>query len=320
MSSADRMGEILGLVEESLDEPDLRGEELAGRAYLSRFHFDRLASAALGEPPGAFRRRLLLERAAHQLLVSDDRVGDIAAQAGYGSTEAFTRAICRAYGSTPTQLRADRPTTYELPAPSEVHFHPPGSLRLPSPHRSAPMDVLTRMVDHHLWLTGEILDRLERVDGAVLDQPISLSVEGIDEDPTLRSVASRLVSQLEMWVDAVGGATSMPPDGEQTPDELRRRLAKVEPRFRSDVLGPVEDGRAEETFIDSVCEPPRTFTYAGVLAHVLTFAAVRRTMAIGALESAGVDDLGAGDPMHFVGGEGEDASRIRRTRAPGDGS
>ena len=35
-------------------------------------------------------------------------------------------------------------------------------------------------------------------------------------------------------------------------------------------------------------------------------------MAIGALESAGVDDLGAGDPMEFVGGTGEDASRITR--------
>ncbi len=72
-------------------------------------------------------------------------------------------------------------------------------------------------------------------------------------------------------------------------------------------------GRAEETFVDAVCDPPQTFTFAGVLAHVLTFAAVRRTMAIGALETAGVTDLGSGDPMRFVGGQGDDASTIRRT-------
>jgi hypothetical protein len=54
------------------------------------------------------------------------------------------------------------------------------------------------------------------------------------------------------------------------------------------------------------------FTYGGVLAHVLTFSAVRRTMAIGALESAGITDLGAGDPMEFVGGSGEDAAHITR--------
>ena len=64
-----------------------------------------------------------------------------------------------------------------------------------------------------------------------------------------------------------------------------------------------------------VGEPTQTFTYAGVVAHVLTFAAVRRTMAIGALESAGVTDLGSGDPMHYVGGTGPDASTITRTPA-----
>jgi hypothetical protein len=39
---------------------------------------------------------------------------------------------------------------------------------------------------------------------------------------------------------------------------------------------------------------------------------VRRTLAIGALKSSGIGDLGAGDPMRFVGGEGSDASQITR--------
>jgi AraC family transcriptional regulator len=71
-------------------------------------------------------------------------------------------------------------------------------------------------------------------------------------------------------------------------------------------------GAGQDTFLDATCQPPHTFTLAGVLAHVLTFAAVRRALAIGALESAGIADLGAGDPMHFVGGEGPDASGITR--------
>ncbi|MGH3000474.1 MAG: helix-turn-helix domain-containing protein, partial [Gaiellaceae bacterium] len=43
------------------------GEEIAARAHVSRFHFDRIVSAALRETPAAFRRRLLLERAAWTL-------------------------------------------------------------------------------------------------------------------------------------------------------------------------------------------------------------------------------------------------------------
>ncbi len=314
MTTDDRLRGILDLVEDSLDEPELTGEDLAGRAYLSRFHFDRLVAAAVGEPPGAFRRRLLLERAAHRLVSGDESVTELAYAAGYGSPEAFTRAFTRAYRAAPSEYRRTRRNDHLLPAASGIHFHPPGGLRLPGPERSTPMDVLTRMLDHHLWLVGEIVDRLDQVDAETLDRPITLSVEGIDESPTLRGLADRLVGQLEMWVAAVRGATVMPPQGATDPAGLRLRLEEVSPEFRDLVLAPLHEGRADETFVDAVCDPPRTFTFGGVLAHVLTFSAVRRTMAVGALETAGIDDLGAGDPMQFVGGHGEDASRITRRR------
>jgi transcriptional regulator GlxA family with amidase domain len=37
----DQLREILDVVQESLERPDMTGDELAARAYLSRFHFDR---------------------------------------------------------------------------------------------------------------------------------------------------------------------------------------------------------------------------------------------------------------------------------------
>ena len=80
------------------------------------------------------------------------------------------------------------------------------------------------------------------------------------------------------------------------------------------MVTPLQEGRAGETFVDAICDPPESFTYGGVLAHVLTFSAVRRTMAIGALDSAEISDLGSGDPMRFVGGTGGDASTIHRKR------
>jgi AraC family transcriptional regulator len=320
MSTADRLRWILDLVEESLDQPELTGDGLAARAYLSRFHFDRLAAAALGEPPGAFRRRLLLERAAHRLASTRDPVIEVALDAGYGSPEAFARAFGRAYGTGPSAYRrmtragVVRSGQHDLAAVSGVHFHPPGGLRLPDPTRRVAMDVLESMLDHHLSLVAEIVDRSGRVGDAVLDRPIELSVEGIDRDPTLRSVTDRLVAQLEMWIASLEGAAAMPGRGDATPDGWRARLAAAGPRFRELVLTPVRDGRAGDTFVDVMCDPPQTFTYGGVLAHVLTFSAVRRTMAIGALESAGIADLGSGDPMRFVGGSGADASTIRRHR------
>jgi AraC-like DNA-binding protein len=303
--------QILELVEQSLDDPDHSPDELAARAYLSRFHFDRLVAAALGEPPGAFRRRVLLERAAHRLVTGDDPVIEIALDAGYASPDAFTRAFARGFGATPTHYRRRPPGVVELPAHNGIHFHPPGGLRLPARRRSTTMDVLTRMYDHHIDLTGGIVDRLAGVGTDVLDRPIDLSVEGIDSEPTLRSVAERLVRQLEMWVIAVDGGASIP-SGPDDPAGLRSRLDAVAPRFRETVVAPVEAGEADRTFVDATCTPPQTFTLGGVLAHVLTFAAVRRTLAIGALDSAGVGDLGSGDPMAFVGGAGTDAAQVKR--------
>ncbi|HEY2794730.1 MAG TPA: AraC family transcriptional regulator [Micromonosporaceae bacterium] len=309
---ADRLREILDLVEASLEEPDLTGEDLARRAYLSRFHFDRLVRSALGEPPGALRRRILLERSAYHLSACADQVIEVAMTAGYGGPEAFTHAFARAYGVPPSAYRSSGTRDFRLPAANGIHFHPPGSIRLPAPRRGDAMTTLTKILDHHLWLTGQIIDRAGRVDEEVLDRPIQLSVEGIDEQPTLRSLTTRLVTQLEMWLAALNGATETPPDGDRSPAALSSRLAEAGPKFRTTVIGAIEDGRADETFIDMTCRPAHAFTYGGVLAHVLTFSAVRRTMAIGALETAGIDDLGAGDPMEFVGGSGEDASRITR--------
>jgi hypothetical protein len=124
-------------------------------------------------------------------------------------------------------------------------------------------------------------------------------------------VADRLVRQLEMWATAIEGGTQIPA-GATTVSALRERLTAAEPRFRAAVVAPVQAGRAEETFIDATCMPPQTFSLGGVLAHVLTFSAVRRTLAVGALASAGITDLGVGDPMNAVGGTGEDASTITR--------
>ena len=47
--------------------------------------------------------------------------------------------------------------------------------------------------------------------------------------------------------------------------------------------GTWSEGRLDETFVDALCEPAEVFTYGGMIAHVLTFAAYRRTLVVLAL-------------------------------------
>src|SRR5699024_3359489 len=99
-------------------------------AHLSRFHFDRIISSVAGEPPGTFRRRVLLERAAYRLVTGSSGILAAALEAGYQSNESFTRAFQRSYGVSPSRWRS-HPGRFQLPAPSGVHFHPPAGLRVP---------------------------------------------------------------------------------------------------------------------------------------------------------------------------------------------
>ncbi len=299
-AAADTFHRFVAVLADAMDDHDADGEVLASRLHLSRFHADRLIRAASGESPAALRRRVLLERAAYRLATTDHDVLRVAVEAGYSSNEAFTRAFGRAFGSPPSRWRVQR-ASYRLDAPSQVHFVPPGTLRVPAPRKVTGMDLMTRMVEHHVWLVGELVDHCARLTLEQLDAPVDLSVEGIDDNPTVRSLLARLVGQMEMW-DASMHDRPYDIDAERTWElpEIRSRLAAIGTVFIGQVREIAADDRLDETFVDTTCEPPRVFTYGGMVAHVLTFAAHRRVLVCGALHAAGIPDLGAGDPMDWV--------------------
>ncbi|MFI5834481.1 helix-turn-helix domain-containing protein [Micromonospora sp. NPDC051300] len=302
MNRNDGLTGLLDVLQAALDDPAASPSGLAARVHLSRFHFDRLVAAATGEPPGALRRRLLLERAAHRLVTSDRTVLDIAVEAGYGSHEAFTRAFQRSYGFAPTAVRRRPPLVFrelELPCPSGVHFQPPGGLRLPAARQETPMNVLQHLVDHHVETLTAIIDRAGGLDEEVLDRPVTVSVETIDDDPTLRSLINAMVTQEEHWLSALRGG-DWPDESDRSVRGLAARHAVAGRDWRAFVARTLADGTLADTFVDTTCAPPTTHTLGGTIGHVITFAAVRRTMAIGALRSAGVTDLGAGDPRPYL--------------------
>jgi AraC family transcriptional regulator len=268
--------------------------------YLSRYHYDRAIRRAVGEPPGRLRRRLLMEQAGYAL-TRGARVTDVAFASGYASAEGFTRAFTRAYGRPPRDFRAGG-RRFRLDAPNGIHFHPPCGLLLPGlDEKDEIMDLANHLVEHDLWLTGELLDRAARLDDDTLDRPITVSVETVDDDLSIRSQLHRLVHNKEMWAAALGGedTSTRLPDERPTIARLRERWDRAASAYREQVRRIQRRDDWGTTFIDARCEPPRTTTFAGAVSHVLVFSAVRRTVVLGALHSAGVTDLGSGDPERF---------------------
>lgn len=303
MNHDDRLDTLLQFAQQALDDPGLSGDDLAAAAHLSRFHFDRVVSAAGGEPPGSLRRRLLLERAAYRLVHDPRRnVLDIAIEAGYGSHEAFTRAFARAYGRTPLEIRHTPPPTFrglELAAPSGVHFQPPGGLRLPTPRKEAGMDVIQQLVDHHIDSLTAIIESSRNLSDETLDMTITQSVEGIDDEPTLRGLINSMVFQEEHWLSALRGG-DWPDESEQTIAALARRHEMAGASYQKFVASAIQDSTMADTFIDTTCKDLATRTIGGTIAHVITFGAVRRTMAVGALWTAGIRDFDKADPRPWM--------------------
>ena len=151
------------------------------------------------------------------------------------------------------------------------------------------MDLIVRMVEHHVWLVGEMLDRATRLTDDQLDQQIAISVDDVDESPTLRWLLSRLVGQMHMWNNVMRDKDyDFALEEHESVGSMKQRFATVGPDFLAEVRQIVADGRLDDTFIDAHCTPVEVYTYGGMIAHVLNFAAFRRTLVLGAFASAGI--------------------------------
>ena len=71
--------------------------------------------------------------------------------------------------------------------------------------------------------------------------------------------------------------------GDRRASRSRPGAASSAPRFERAALRferlakRIRDrGAFDDAFVDALCEPPQSFTYGGVLAHVLSYGAVRR--------------------------------------------
>lgn len=299
-----RVEALITFITSTLDET-VAGEVLADRVHTSRYHLGRLFRRATGETPGRFRRRLLLERAAYRLAVSDASVTDTAFDAGFETLEAFTRAFRKAYGASPSLFRRLGLSAYRLSAPSGVHFMPEGDVSV---------DLLDHLLEHDVWLTRRMLERARSLTDEQLDRPLGEHNPLPFEAPqrSLREMFHRQVFWKEVWLAAITGH-ALPEDADKTVEGMLKRLDKAFPKFSGIAKEVREANRWQDTFVDALCTPAETFSYGGVLTHVVTFSAHQRQVLLTALRRFGIDDLGSGDPLEYRGAFGP-----ARDRAPED--
>ena len=292
---ADRLRDLIDLVLASLDEQEANGSALARRAHFSRDHLDRILAGATGETPAALRRRLLLERAAWQ--IRDRRRPAVGGRDG-GRLRLARRLLAR--------VRARLRRAAELVLGADPAR---GAQRHPLPPAGGPADpgcrepvgrrdLTERLVSHHLDRVRELLEAAATLPAAELERPlrpgfVAVWFEG--EEPSAAMMAERLVFTLEVWIAAMAGK----PLPRTRADDLLSRFDRASRSFARLARAVRDAGAWDDAFVDALCEPPQSFTYGGVLAHILSYGAVRREMLASVLAELGARPPSSGDPIEW---------------------
>jgi len=152
-----------------------------------------------------------------------------------------------------------------------------------------------KLLEHARGLSDEQLDR-------PLDNPAKV-FPWDSPARSLRDLLRRLVQTKELWTAALTGG-EMPnlhdeTPAQSTPDAMIARLEKSDAEFGR-ILTDVRNRNAwSDTFVDTLCEPPETFSFGGMFAHVITFNTYQRLLALDALRRLGVKVQGFGCPTEY---------------------
>jgi hypothetical protein len=155
------------------------------------------------------------------------------------------------------------------------------------------MDLFDIFSGQESWHTRRLLDLAKTLTDQQLDRPLNNQIHVFPwdgPDQSLRQLLDRMVQTKEAWAAAMTGS-SAPPFEDATPDD----------RTPSAMIARLEKAdRAFHSVLDALCEPPETFTFGGMFAHVITVNAYRRMVAIDVLRGLGVRVEGVGCPMEYL--------------------
>jgi AraC family transcriptional regulator len=299
VSGRDRLRELLDAI---VEDGNTSVEGMARASFVSEFHFSRQVRRFTGEAPAALRRRIMLERAAWRLQRGEG-VAAVAAAEGWSSTEVFSRAFRRSFGTPPSQVGAE----FRLPAPNGLHFHPPQSLWLDSETAAQP-DVSRLMLAHDVADTGYLMGRATELTKEQWQQELSpgrVVLEWDGPEPGVAAVLGAIVWSKEVWLASIEGR-DFPSRAATDPaltdaHELAAHHDDIGAHWSATIARLGADGRMGDTVIDALCDPPESFQLFGIVAHVLTYSAHRRHLARSMLAQLGVDTHN-GDPLEWMRG------------------
>ncbi len=99
-----KVKDSLKYIEKNLDDK-ISLDDLAQKANLSKYYYHRLFHQIVGDPVTKYISKRRMEKAAEELIQTDQPIIEIALRYQYSSQESFSRAFRKIYGLTPGKYR-----------------------------------------------------------------------------------------------------------------------------------------------------------------------------------------------------------------------
>ena len=166
------------------------------------------------------------------------------------------------------------------------------------------MDLLDRLLGHDSWTTRQLLELAGMLSDEELDREFEIGHR------TVRRTLEHIVWNIECWTDLMkGGGVRSRPAADQPVTVLSQRHEAATVELCQFARGVVDQHRLDETFLDTLDDPPREKSFGGVILHLATHGMQHRAQLLIMMRRLGVEGLPEGDALSWenqrgTGGDG----------------
>ena len=154
------------------------------------------------------------------------------------------------------------------------------------------MDLLDRLLNHDAWTTRQLINVAATLTDDQLDQPFDIGHR------TVRRTFEHLIWNIECWTDLMKGTGVRPQAAPgRSIAALSQRHEAASREFLQFARHIANDGRLNETFLDTLDDPPTRKTFGGAIVHLATHGMHHRAQLLYMLRRLGVENLPEGDAL-----------------------
>ena len=154
------------------------------------------------------------------------------------------------------------------------------------------MDLLDRLIGHDSWTTQQVTLRCRDLDDAQLDRAFDIGPGSV------RATLEHIIRNMEVWTDLIR-EQAVRPAGRSSIPELEARLERAAADLAALACEVREREAWDEEWVDVLDDPPRSKTYGGAIAHVITHSMHHRAQLLFMLRALGLDSLPEGDALSW---------------------